>query len=62
MAWYRKAHQITALRKHVMRVDLHVHAGDLQDFKIVLITQLKGAEFLGKRYDSKIKLFPDPIK
>jgi predicted metal-dependent phosphoesterase TrpH len=33
MAWYRKANQITALRKHVMRVDLHVHAGDLKDFK-----------------------------
>lgn len=30
MSWYRK---IVALRKHVMRVDLHVHAGDLSDFK-----------------------------
>jgi predicted metal-dependent phosphoesterase TrpH len=30
MSWYRK---IIALRKHVMRVDLHIHAGDLADFK-----------------------------
>jgi predicted metal-dependent phosphoesterase TrpH len=30
MSWYRKT---LALRKHVMRVDLHVHAGDLADFK-----------------------------
>jgi hypothetical protein len=32
MAWYRTSKQIFALRKHVMRVDLHVHAGDLADF------------------------------
>jgi predicted metal-dependent phosphoesterase TrpH len=30
MSWYRKT---LALRKHVMRVDLHVHAGDISDFK-----------------------------
>jgi len=30
MSWYRTK---VALRKHVMRVDLHVHVGDLSDFK-----------------------------
>ena len=33
MSWYRKSKIVQALRKHVMRVDLHVHAGDLADFK-----------------------------
>jgi len=33
MSWYKLAKKVLALRKHVMRVDLHVHAGDLADFK-----------------------------
>lgn len=32
MAWYRTSKKTFALRKHVMRVDLHVHAGDIADF------------------------------
>lgn len=33
MSWYRFSKTTYALRKHVMRVDLHVHAGDMGDFK-----------------------------
>jgi len=32
MSWYKLSKKVLALRKHVMRVDLHVHAGDLSDF------------------------------
>ena len=32
MSWYRYARTTTALRKHMMRVDLHVHAGDEADY------------------------------
>lgn len=30
--WYDTAKQVTALRKHVLRVDLHVHCGEATDF------------------------------
>lgn len=32
MPWYRSAKNVFALRKNVLRVDLHVHVGDLADF------------------------------
>jgi hypothetical protein len=32
MSWYRKTKEVYALRKNVLRVDLHVHAGDQKDF------------------------------
>lgn len=32
MTWYRLSKKAYALRKNVLRVDLHVHAGDVADF------------------------------
>ncbi len=32
MSWYRKAKQVVALRKNMLRADIHVHAGDTADF------------------------------
>lgn len=32
MSWYRKAKQVFALRKNMLRADIHVHAGDVADF------------------------------
>ena len=32
MSWYRKAKQVIALRKNMLRADIHVHAGDVADF------------------------------
>ena len=30
--WYKTSKEITALRKHVLRVDLHTHVGEITDF------------------------------
>lgn len=32
MAWYESGKKVEALRKHVLRVDLHVHCGEIGDF------------------------------
>lgn len=32
MSWYRLSKNVLALRKNVLRVDLHIHAGDAADF------------------------------
>jgi hypothetical protein len=45
-----------------MFVKFENHYADMKDFELILVTQIKGTEFLGKRYDAKIRLFPNPEK
>ena len=54
MSWYRK---IIALRKHVMRVDLHIHAGDLADFKD---EQLSDGQYMWKVTETTTGISSNP--
>ena len=56
--------QITAAdgSNYHMIVKFYSQHSDLENFKLILFTQIKGVEFFDKKYVNKLRLFPNTIK
>jgi len=56
--------QITAAdgSNYHMIVKFYSQHSDLENFKLILFTQIKGVEFFDKKYGNKLRLFPNTIK
>lgn len=41
-----------------MIVKFNSHYSDMENFEIILITQIKGVDLLSKRYNNRLNLYP----